>query len=87
MREGNNRNWIVALIGILVTVGLTFFGGWVQVNNRISVLEVEVKYQHQIYNQNSAKMDGLIQSVNDIKQNLVEMRGDMKLKADKHLVN
>ncbi len=75
------------LVGIICTIVLAFAGAWVQINNRISVLEVQVQNDRAVFNQNSQKMDEIMNSVNEIKENIVEMRGEMKLKADKKLVN
>ena len=87
MNVSNNKGWIIGLISTIVTTLIIFIGGWVQVNNRIAVLETKVNYQQQGYNDSSTKLDRIAISVNDIKENLVEMRGEMKLKADKKLVN
>ena len=75
------------LIGIICTIALAIAGSWVQINSRISVLEVQVQNDRAVFNQNSQKMDEIMNSVNEIKENIVEMRGEMKLKADKKLVN
>jgi hypothetical protein len=75
------------LAGVICTIVLAFAGAWVQINNRISVLEVQVQNDRAVFNQNSQKMDEIINSVDEIKENIVEMRGEMKLKADKRLVN
>lgn len=75
------------LISIFCAIALAFAGAWVQINSRISVLEIEVQNDHSAFAKNSEKMDGLIESVNEIKENIVEMRGEMKMKADKKLVN
>jgi len=87
VRENNNKGWVVAMASVIVTIILAFVGGWVQINNRISVLEVEVKYQKQNYNQTSTKLDDLIQNVNEIKVNIIQMNDNMRLKADKKLIN
>jgi hypothetical protein len=75
------------LIGIVCTIVIAFAGAWVQINSRISVLEVQVQNDRAVFNQNTQKMDEIMNSVNEIKENIVEMRGEMKLKADKKLVN
>jgi hypothetical protein len=75
------------LIGIICTIVIAFAGAWVQINSRISVLEVQVQNDRAVFNQNTQKMDEIMNSVNEIKENIVEMRGEMKLKADKKLVN
>jgi len=75
------------LIGIIATIALALFGSWIQLNSRIAVLEVQVQNDRSVYNQNSLKMDEIKTSVSEIDQNITEMRGEMKLKADKKLIN
>jgi hypothetical protein len=87
VRENNNKGWVVAMASVIVTIILAFIGGWVQINNRISVLEVEMKYQKQSYNQTSTKLDDLIKNVNEIKVNIIQMNDNMRFKADKKLIN
>ncbi|MDU7314129.1 MAG: MerR family transcriptional regulator [Prevotella bivia] len=43
------------LLGILGTVIIAFVGAWVQLNSRISILEVQVNNDHLLYNENNQK--------------------------------
>lgn len=43
------------LLGVLGTVIIAFVGAWVQLNSRISILEVQVNNDHLLYNENNRK--------------------------------
>ena len=43
------------LLGVLGTVISAFVGAWVQLNSRISILEVQVNNDHLLYNENNRK--------------------------------
>lgn len=43
------------LLGVLGTVIIAFVGAWVQLNSRISILEVQVNNDHLLYNENNQK--------------------------------
>lgn len=43
------------LLGILGTIIIAFVGAWVQLNSRISILEVQVNNDHLLYNENNQK--------------------------------
>jgi cell division protein FtsB len=78
-----NKNNIIAALGVLFTALAIIIGGWVQVNSRISVLEIQVKEDHEMFMAQSKKIDEISNNVNDIKNQITEMRGEMKLKQDK----
>ena len=42
-------------MGVLGTVIIAFVGAWVQLNSRISILEVQVNNDHLLYNENNRK--------------------------------
>jgi len=74
---------ITVLSGLILSMG----AGWIQINSRIAVLEVQVKSDHATYVETSNKMDEMSSNINDIKETLVEMQGDMKLKQDRKWTN
>ena len=82
--EKSARTIIVTVLsGLILGMG----AGWIQINSRIAVLEVQVKSDHSTYIETSNKMDEMGSNINDIKQTLIEMQGEMKLKQDKKWTN
>ena len=82
--KDNFTKWI---LGITAAIIASFATAWIQINSRIAVLEVQVREYRTNYDCNSRKMDSMMQNIIDIKQTLISMQGDMKLKADKKLIN
>lgn len=78
-----SKNNIITETGIVVSALALVIGGWVQVNSRISVLEVQVKQDHEMFMSQSKKIDEIGNNVNEIKNQITEMRGDLKLKQDR----
>lgn len=78
-----NRNQNLTAAGIAVTVIVFIIGGWVQINSRISMLEVQVRNDHEMFMSQSKKIDEINSKIDDIKNDLVEIRGDMKLKQNR----
>jgi hypothetical protein len=75
------RNTLISILGV-VLVG--FAGAWIQINSRISVVEIQVQNDHDMFivNQDKASKDMavLMQKINDIQIKVTQL-GD--LKADK----
>lgn len=75
------RNTLISILGV-VLVG--FVGAWIQINSRISVVEIQVQNDHGMFivNQDKASKDMavLMQKINDIQIKVTQL-GD--LKADK----
>ena len=64
-------------MSIVVAVAVGAFSGWVQVNSRISVLEVQVQNNKELYQKNSEKADRqmqeLMNKVSDIQVKVTEL--------------
>ena len=75
------RNTLISILGV-VLVG--FVGAWIQLNSRISVVEIQVQNDHDMFivnqDKDSKDMAVLMQKVNDIQIKVTQL-GD--LKADK----
>jgi hypothetical protein len=75
------RNTLLSILGVVL---IGFVGAWIQINSRISVLEVQVQNDHDMFivNQDKASKDMavLMQKINDIQIKVTQL-GD--LKADK----
>ena len=81
-----DKNVKNTLIGVIGTILVAFVGAWVQLNSRIAVLEVQVRYDRDSYTANKDDLRELIGKVNDIqdkvtklgyvKQNRLNVKGD-----------
>lgn len=71
----------------LITLALLLVGQWVTVNSRISVLEMQVKSDHELYDQNTIEASNDIKGINmkldNIQQSIIKLSD---LKADKEFV-
>lgn len=75
------------ILSILATALIVIAGAWVQINSRISVLEVQVQNDHDLFvtNQQKAEKDMclLIDKINDIQLKVTRLSDT---KADKKYV-
>lgn len=75
------RNTLISILGVVLA---GFVGAWIQINSRISVVEIQVQNDHDMFivNQDKASKDMavLMQKINDIQIKVTQL-GD--LKADK----
>ena len=78
-----NKDEMVKWSGVLIPIVLIIIGGWIQINSRISMLEVQVRNDHEMFLSQSKKVDEISENVNEIKNQLTEMRGELKLKQDR----
>lgn len=74
-----------SLIGVIGSIVIVFFGAWVQINSRISILEVQVQNDRELFLKNSEKadkqMNELMNKVNDIQVKVTELA--VKVQEDK----
>lgn len=59
-----------AVLGVIGTIIVAFCGAWVQITSRISILEVQVRNDHDMFMANQdkadARMNEIIEKINDI---------------------
>lgn len=61
------------LIGTFITVLIAFIGAWIQLNSRISILEVQVQNDHNLFMDNGHDMKELKDKVTDIQIKVTEL--------------
>ena len=61
------------LIGAFITVLVAFVGAWIQLNSRISILEVQVQNDHNLFMDNGHDMKELKDKVTDIQIKVTEL--------------
>jgi prefoldin subunit 5 len=71
------------LIGGLITVVLTFVGAWIQVNNRISVLEVQMDTYVKAQQKTDADMDKVMDKLTDIQNNVTRLNTEFEIEHGK----
>lgn len=67
------------LIGIIATIIITFIGGWIQVNSRISVLEVQMDNYMHIQQQNEANTIKMLEKINDIQMKVTKLNVEFEM--------
>lgn len=74
------------LIGVFLTVAIAFFGAWVQINSRISMLEVQVNDDHIMFQRQTDKyetnMKELMNKINDIQNKVTELGAKQEVKNE-----
>jgi prefoldin subunit 5 len=71
------------LIGGLITVVLTFVGAWIQVNNRISVLEVQMDTYVKAQQKTDADMDKVMDKLTDIQNKVTRLNTEFEIEHGK----
>ena len=72
------------LISVIASIILVFVGAWIQLNSRISVLEIQVKSDHELFQTNIDKsnkdMEDVKSMLSDIKVTVTHLQD---IKQDK----
>ena len=79
MEQDMNNGLRNTLIGAIVTIVISFLGAWIQVNNRISVLEVQMDNFMHVQQQNDADMTKLLDKVNDVQTKVTKLNVEFEL--------
>ena len=67
------------LIGAMITIVISFVGAWIQVNNRISVLEVQMDNYMHVQQQNEEATIKMLEKVNDIQMKVTKLNVEFEL--------
>lgn len=67
------------IVGALITIVVTFVGAWIQVNNRIAVLEVQMDTYVQMQQKNEADMDKMLDKLNDIQSKVTKLNTEFEM--------
>ena len=66
-------------IGALFTVAITFLGAWIQINNRIAVLEVQVDNYVKAQTKNDADMEKMMEKIIDIQNKVTKLDAQFEI--------
>jgi|P1105metagenome_2_1110788.scaffolds.fasta_scaffold16639_4 uncharacterized membrane protein (DUF106 family) len=67
------------IVGALITIVVTFVGAWIQVNNRIAVLEVQMDTYVKMQQKNEADMDKMLDKLNDIQSKVTKLNTEFEM--------
>lgn len=67
------------IVGALITIVITFVGAWIQVNNRIAVLEVQMDTYVKAQQKNEADMDKMLDKLNDIQSKVTRLSTEFEM--------
>jgi hypothetical protein len=66
-------------IGALITVAITFAGAWIQINNRIAVLEVQMDGYIKAQEKNEGEMDKIMEKLIDIQSKVTRLDAEFEI--------
>ena len=66
-------------IGALFTVAITFLGAWIQINNRIAVLEVQVDNYVKAQTKSDADMEKMMDKITDIQNKVTKLDAQFEI--------
>jgi len=61
------------IVGALITIVITFVGAWIQVNNRIAVLEVQMDTYIKAQQKSEADMDKVLDKLSDVQSKVTRL--------------
>lgn len=67
------------IVGALVTIVITFVGAWIQVNNRIAVLEVQMDTYVKAQQKSDADMDKMLDKLSDIQSKVTKLNTEFEM--------
>lgn len=67
------------LVGGLITIAIAFVGGWVQVNNRIAVLEVQMDTYAKYQQKNESDLDKMMEKITDIQNKVTRLGAELEM--------
>ena len=67
------------IVGALVTIVITFVGAWIQVNNRIAVLEVQMDAYVKAQQKSEADMDKMLDKLSDIQSKVTRLNTEFEM--------
>ena len=67
------------IVGALITIVITFVGAWIQVNNRIAVLEVQMDTYVKAQQKSDADMDKMLDKLSDIQNKVTKLNTEFEM--------
>lgn len=67
------------IVGALITIVITFVGAWIQVNNRIAVLEVQMDAYVKAQQKSEADMDKMLDKLSDIQSKVTRLNTEFEM--------
>jgi hypothetical protein len=67
------------IVGALITIVITFVGAWIQVNNRIAVLEVQMDTYIKAQQKSEADMDKVLDKLSDVQSKVTRLSTEFEM--------
>jgi len=81
------ENLYGSLVPFIITILIAFCGNYIITTNKLSSTDTKVEIYQENIKELSDKMDKINTSVNSLRDRIIEMNGEMKMKSDKKLVD
>lgn len=72
------------LVGGLITIAMAFVGGWIQVNNRIAVLEVQMDTYVKNQQKNESDLDKIMDKITDIQAKVTRLDAELEIEHSRN---
>lgn len=83
----NENNFYSSMIPLIITVLIAFGGNYIITANKVSALDAKIEIYQESIKDLSDQMNKIGTSVNSLRDQIIEMNGELKLKSDKKLIN
>lgn len=83
----NENNFYSSIIPLIITVLVAFGGNYIITANKVSALDAKIEIYQESIKSLSNQVNEVGNSVNSLRDKIIEMNGELKLKSDKKLIN
>ena len=83
----NENNFYSSIIPLVITMLIAFGGNYIITTNKVSALDTEVEIYQDNIKELSDEVAKMTVSVNSLRDQIIEMNGELKMKSDKKLIN
>lgn len=79
MAESSGNGLRNTIVGGLITVTMAFIGAWIQVNNRIAVLEVQMDAYSKVQQKSETDLDKIMEKISDIQVKVTRLNTEFEI--------
>ena len=83
----NENNFYSSIIPLVITMLIAFCGNYIITTNKVSSLDTKVEIYQDNIKELSDEVAKMTVSVNSLRDQIIEMNGELKMKSDKKLIN
>lgn len=85
--KSNENNIYGSIIPLIITVIIAFGGNYLFTTNKLSAMDAKVTIYQENIKELSDKMDKMNTYITSMRDQMIEMNGELKMKSDKKLVD